>query len=346
MAIDKDKIMIIAAVAGFILILVLLFLPGNKEEDKDKRQNAYAEVPQANTEDVSDSKVEAYTNNRNSAARVYWSESEELDDVHKEDSEVTSEDIFGKGDSSSSTSSSRTVPTSNPYRESHQEREERHRRRQEEAIELAERMTTPEEDTVPEVKEDAEAIGEENHTVISRKTSAISSLDITDDSGGVSSLDSEDLIFESDESHPFRCMFARESRVKNGQRVSIILLEDIVISGTLVPKNTHLMATCKLSGRLELEIENIDMGGRILHLGYEAYDVDGSKGIYCPDVSSAGKSATTRGTNILGSNLTRRLGRISSEVVSTGISIVQSASGEVTVSVPAGYEFYIVKQKK
>ena len=144
--------MIIAAVAGFILILVLLFLPGNKEEDKDKRQNAYAEVPQANTEDVSDSKVEAYTNNRNSAARVYWSESEELDDVHKEDSEVTSEDIFGKGDSSSSTSSSRTVPTSNPYRESHQEREERHRRRQEEAIELAERMTTPEEDTVPKVK--------------------------------------------------------------------------------------------------------------------------------------------------------------------------------------------------
>ena len=70
MAIDKGKIMIIAAVAGFILILVLLFLPGNKEEDKDKRQNAYAEVPQANTEDVSDSKVEAYTNNRNSAARA------------------------------------------------------------------------------------------------------------------------------------------------------------------------------------------------------------------------------------------------------------------------------------
>ena len=346
MVIDKGKIMIIAAVAGFILVLVLLFLPGSKEEDEGKQENAYAEVPQANTEEVSDSKAEAYTNNRNSAARVYWSESEDLEEVHKQDSKVTSEDLFGKGESSSATSVSRSAPTSNPYRESHQEREERHRRRQEEAIELAERMTTPEEETVPEVIEETEDIPKENHTVISRKTSAISSLDMTDDSGGVSSLDSEDLVFESDESHPFRCMFARESRVKNGQRVSIILLEDIVISGTLVPKNTHLMATCKLSGRLELEIENIEMGGRILHLGYEAYDVDGSKGIYCPDVSSAGKSATARGTNILGSNLTRRLGQISREVVSTGISIAQSASGEVTVNVPAGYEFYIVKQKK
>jgi hypothetical protein len=141
-------------------------------------------------------------------------------------------------------------------------------------------------------------------------------------------------------------MFAKESRVKNGQRVSVILLEDIMVGGIPVPKNTHLMARCKLSDRLELEFENIEIGGRILHLGYEAYDVDGSKGIYCPDVSGTGKQVRSRGSNIISSTLSGRMGRIASEVLSSGISIAQSAGGEITVSVPAGYTFYIVKSQK
>ena len=138
----------------------------------------------------------------------------------------------------------------------------------------------------------------------------------------------------------------KESRVKNGQRVSVILLEDIMVGGIPVPKNTHLMARCKLSDRLELEFENIEIGGRILHLGYEAYDVDGSRGIYCPDVSNTGKQVRSRGSNIISSTLSGRLGRIANEVLSTGVSIAQSAGGEITVSVPAGYTFYIVKSKK
>lgn len=148
------------------------------------------------------------------------------------------------------------------------------------------------------------------------------------------------------ESHPIKCMFARESKVKNGQRVSVILLEEIVVSGIRVPKNTHLMATCKLSDRLELDFENIEIGGRILHLGYEAYDVDGSKGIYCPDVANTGKQVRSRGSNIISSTLTGRMGRLAGEVLSSGISIAQSAGGEVTVNVPGGYTFYIVKIRR
>ena len=119
-----------------------------------------------------------------------------------------------------------------------------------------------------------------------------------------------------------------------------------VVGGIPVPKNSHLMARCQLSDRLELEFENIEIGGRILHLGYEAYDVDGSKGIYCPDVSGTGKQVRSRGSNIISSALTGRLGRIAGEVVSTGVSIAQNAGGEITVSVPAGYTFYIVKSKR
>ena len=181
---------------------------------------------------------------------------------------------------------------------------------------------------------------------VTRKSAAITSLDDGFASGGVSSLDDDESISIKGDTQPIRCMFARNSRVRNGQRVSVILLEDIIISGISVPKNSHLMATCRLSDRLELDFENIEIGGRILHLGYEAYDVDGSKGIYCHDVSGTGKQVRSRGSNIISSTLSGRMGRIASEVLSSGISIAQSAGGEITVSVPAGYTFYIVKSQK
>ena len=71
---------------------------------------------------------------------------------------------------------------------------------------------------------------------------------------------------------------------------------------------------CCTSDRLELKIASLELNGRIISFGYEAYDIDGSKGIYYPDV------------------------------VSTGVSLLQSRNGERTVSVPAGYTFFIMKK--
>ena len=74
--------------------------------------------------------------------------------------------------------------------------------------------------------------------------------------------------------------------------------------------------------------------------------MDGSKGIYCPDVANTGKQVRSRGSNIISSTLTGRMGRLAGEVLSSGISIAQSAGGEVTVNVPGGYTFYIVKIRR
>ena len=172
---------------------------------------------------------------------------------------------------------------------------------------------------------------------------AISSMD--DWGSGLSSLDevpSSDIL---DQYTPFRCMFARDSKLTDGQRVTVILMDDLTVSGISVPRNTHLMATCHLSNRLELEFANIEIGGKILALGFEAYDIDGSKGIYCPDAGSAGKTVKGRGADIISSTLSGRLGRVAREVTSTGIALIQRADGQRTVSVPAGYTFFIVKKQ-
>ena len=125
----------------------------------------------------------------------------------------------------------------------------------------------------------------------------------------------------------------------------MILLEEISINGIVIPKNTHIMGTCALSNRLEVKFESIEIGGRILPLGYDAYDMDGSKGIYCPDVGDVAKTARQRGTDIARNTLSSRLGRVAQYVVSTGVSIARNSSGETTVTVPSGYSFFIVKRK-
>ena len=346
---DKNKLIIIGAAAAFLVIAVCMFIPEKKTEERpaERPKNETANVPDGETQQVTTSKKDGYEigtgRNRNSAADIYWNGQEETQITH-EQVRQSSEEMFGRGAQTPAPTYT-APPASNPYRETAEEREARHRRRQEEAIELAERMTTEEtqQETPQEVIVTETKTEEAPRVVVTRQSSSISTLDNDFSSSGMSSLDDESTLTVIEESHPFKCMFAKESKVKNGQRVSVILLEDIMVGGIPVPKNTHLMARCKLSDRLELEFENIEIGGRILHLGYEAYDVDGSRGIYCPDVSGTGKQVRSRGSNIISSTLTGRMGRIAGEVLSTGVSIAQSAGGEITVSVPAGYTFYIVK---
>ena len=350
---DKSKLMIYGAAAAFLVIAVCMFIPEKKtgEEPSERPENKTANVPDGDTRQVTDSKLEGYEmgtrGNRNTAADIYWDSKDETQ-ITQEQVRQSSEEMFGSGTPPSAPAYS-SPPASNPYRETPEEREARHRRRREEAIELAERMTddNPGEQTPEtEVTTTDQVTEEPARVTVTRQSSSISTLDDDFTSSGMSSLDDEESLTITGESHPFKCMFAKESRIKNGQRVSVILLEDITVGGIPVPKNSHLMARCQLSDRLELEFENIEIGGRILHLGYEAYDVDGSKGIYCPDVSGTGRQVRSRGSNIISSALNGRLGRIAGEVLSTGVSIAQNAGGEITVSVPAGYTFYIVKSQK
>jgi len=350
---DKNKLIIYGAAAAFLVIAVCMFIPEKKtgEEPSERPENKTANVPDGDTRQVTDSKLEGYEmgtrGNRNTAADIYWDSKDETQ-ITQEQVRQSSEEMFGRGAQTTAPAYTSPAP-SNPYRETAEEREARHRRRQEEAIELAERMTedNPGEQTPEtEVTTTDQVTEEPARVTVTRQSSSISTLDDDFTSSGMSSLDDEGSLTITGESHPFKCMFAKESRIKNGQRVSVILLEDITVGGIPVPKNSHLMARCQLSDRLELEFENIEIGGRILHLGYEAYDVDGSRGIYCPDVSGTGRQVRSRGSNIISSALNGRLGRIAGEVLSTGVSIAQNAGGEITVSVPAGYTFYIVKSQK
>lgn len=347
----KQKLLIYLFIGGTIAFITFVTIYDSKKNKKSeqKSEQVYVEMPDADVKQVSESKTHAYAtfaeSEKTQDIEDYWNqcnkEHEEVQEQKKQ--EPQQRHMFSSSDQPvTTTPANKPSPSyNNPYRETAQEREERHQRRREEAIELAERMSggeNPPDENPGDKKDTVKAI----ETTVTRSNIISQSSDGW--GSGICSLGSRSQEVQ-DEERPLRCMFSRQEKLKNGQRVAVILLEDIRVNGIIIPKNTHLMGTCRLSSRLEVSFESIEVGGRILPLGYEAYDMDGSKGIYCPDVANVGKTARERGTDIARNTLSSRLGRIAQDVVSTGVSIARSSSGESTVTVPSGYSFFIVKKK-
>ena len=147
---------------------------------------------------------------------------------------------------------------------------------------------------------------------------------------------------------PFRCMFVRDQKLTSGQRVTLRLLEDYSDGGVRIPANTHLLAICKIGERLELSVRSLEMGGRIVPLALDAYDTDGLPGIYCPETASskASRQASDDAISTAGRTFGGLVGDLANTVLRTGATIAKSATGEVSVSVVNGYEFYLVKVEK
>ena len=169
--------------------------------------------------------------------------------------------------------------------------------------------------------------------------------------GIISSLDDEfeDAAVQYEGAkRPFKCMFVRDQKLTSGQRVTLRLLEDYNLDGVHIPANTHLAAICKIGDRLELQVRSLEMNGRIIPLALDAYDTDGLQGIYCPETSTSknSRTATNDAISTAGTTFGGLVGDIASTVIRTGATIAKSATGETSVSVVSGYEFYLVKSER
>ena len=376
----KKKGVLLLAIAGFLLFFLLMgFLiwaqsAKGKETEKDKKNgNVYTEVQNGEEKPMEDSKIKSY---RNSRANIenYWDDmGEELDAEPESEDPVdivtgtrkeasvrgsrnyTAEDVFGSSPTSQN-------PAETPAQSSRQDAAERRAmyqrerqaaldevmRRQEEMMKAQQGASGNEEAPAVPVEETRDRIDIDK--VMVRKSGSVTTLEdgfTSVTSSGVSTLEGASEQFFVDEEYPFKCMFVRSGKLKSGERVSIRLLDDMVIDGQLVPKNTHLTAVCSIGSRLDLNVASIDLGGKIINLDYDAYDNDGTKGIYCPGISdrTASQAASTAVSGAR-SRLTSRIGRAAQDVVNTGLSLITLSGGETAVQVPAGYQFYLVKSRR
>ena len=376
----KKKGVLLLMIAGFLLFFLLMgffiWAQSSKAENADKEKkngNVYTEVQNGEEKPMEDSKIKSY---RNSRANIenYWDDmGEELDAEPESEDPVdivtgtrkeasargarnyTAEDVFGSSPTSQN-------PAETPAQSSRQDAAERRAmyqrerqaaldevmRRQEEMMKAQQGASGNEEAPAVPVEETRDRIDIDK--VMVRKSGSVTTLEdgfTSVTSSGVSTLEGASEQFFVDEEYPFKCMFVRSGKLKSGERVSIRLLDDMVIDGQLVPKNTHLMAVCSIGSRLDLNVASIDLGGKIINLDYDAYDNDGTKGIYCPGISdrTASQAASTAVSGAR-SRLTSRIGRAAQDVVNTGLSLITLSGGETAVQVPAGYQFYLVKSRR
>ena len=173
----------------------------------------------------------------------------------------------------------------------------------------------------------------------------------TGNDGIITSLDNDfddpSVRYSSSAKVPFRCMFVRDQKVVDGQRVTVRLLEDYSVDGVFVPANTHLAAMCKVSDRLELSVRSVEINGRILPLQLVAYDTDGMAGIYCPETSASRNSRRASSDAISAANSTfgELVGDLANTVLRTGATIAKSASGELSVKVCQVMSFIWLNRK-
>ena len=348
----------------FVLVMALCSAFGGSEsvtvEDK-----VTVNVPEGVAVPVSDSKTEAYRNSRVSTEQYFAQLSTEedislvSDDDHigkvkekpltvAEDEGAAAKRVFGDPDVSTVVSSGEKAPVkprmagnNGPIQMTPDQRLEYDRKRAEMVKdvlagdgEIAGQAGNDDDDDSPRLE------------VLSRNDLA----SIND--GIITSLDDDfeypSVRYSSSAKVPFRCMFVKDQKLVDGQRVTVRLMEDYVADGVFVPANTHLAAVCKVSDRLELSVRSVEMNGRIIPLQLVAYDIDGMVGIYCPETSSSRNNRRASSDAISAANSTfgGLVGDLANTVLRTGATIAKSASGELSVKVVSGYEFYLVKSER
>lgn len=342
---DKRQRLIIAALLLIVIIfLSFLLLPlwdPKGDQEGPERENAVGVIPEADLAEGEDTKTGSYR--RSSLRSDYWeSLAEEPSSGEspinspnprrdRRGSPASVEDVFGD-------CLDEPVPEEQPVQKARPSAPSAPRKE----TRTEPREVTPS-DNPPEAPQPA----------ISRspvkRTGAVSSLDedvAADLGSGFSTLDGTDRWVGAEDGKPYRCMFTRDEKVRSGERITLRLLEDLVIGGVHIPRNTHLQGVATITERLEVKVTSLDIGGRILALSFEAYDTDGGKGIYCSDLSAAAKAATDQAVSTASTTLNSRLGRVARDAATVGASIIRSRSGEATVSVPAGYTFYIIDSRQ
>ena len=154
---------------------------------------------------------------------------------------------------------------------------------------------------------------------------------------------------------PAKATFLKSENLINGQRVTMRLMEDLVLSdGTMIPANTHIKGICHVSSRLNIKVNTINYGGKIYYVNLDIYDNDGTEGIYCPVIAQsqgkrAGKNLATSALSGIASTAASLFTRSPTvgRVFSRGVNEISSSidgKGNVTVKVLSGYEFYVFEE--
>ena len=136
----------------------------------------------------------------------------------------------------------------------------------------------------------------------------------------------------------------------NGSVIKLRLTDDIMINGTLIPKDNFVFGTASLKGeRLTIRIESLQYDSSIFQVDLSVYDMDGMEGIYIPGAIArdVGKASADRSVQSMG--VTTIDDSWSSQAVGAGIEAGKTLFSKkvklVKVAVKAGYQVLLYDEK-
>jgi len=122
--------------------------------------------------------------------------------------------------------------------------------------------------------------------------------------------------------------------VLTGNRVKIRLLEDTRLNGRMIPRNTFIYGICRSDNeRLQIEVQQIQVGGQFIPVKITVCDLDGLPGLYVPDNASR-KITKEVGS---GANTSSMVGFTGNPLAYAGVQAADRAARSV---------LQVIKQKK
>ncbi|WP_333627463.1 conjugative transposon protein TraM [Sphingobacterium siyangense] len=137
----------------------------------------------------------------------------------------------------------------------------------------------------------------------------------------------------------------------SGSTVKLRLTDEIMINGTVIPKDNFLFGVASLDGeRLKVKITSIRYGSSLYPVELQAYDLDGLDGIYIPGAITrdVAKQSADRSLQTLGvASLDPSFG---AQAAGAGIEAVKSLVSKkvklVKVAVKSGYRLLLRDEKQ
>jgi len=122
--------------------------------------------------------------------------------------------------------------------------------------------------------------------------------------------------------------------VLTGNRVKLRLLEDTRLNGQVIPRNTFVYGICRTDNeRLQIEVQQIQVGGQFIPVKITVCDLDGLPGLYVPD-NATRKIAKEVGS---GANASSMVGFTGNPLAYAGVQAADRAARSV---------LQVIKQKK
>lgn len=148
---------------------------------------------------------------------------------------------------------------------------------------------------------------------------------------------------DSDEQNTVEAVVHQTQTLVNGAIVKMRLLNDIYLSGSLIPKGNFVFGTAELNDeRLEININSIRNNNSLFTVKLEVYDMDGLPGIYIPGAISRDVAKQTADNSLQLMELTSMDPSFKAQAAATGINAAKSLLSkkvkQVKVLVKAGYK--------